>query len=91
MSDDSFKFELNSSGVSELLNGRKAQRMCKNYANNIKRSAEGMNENADYKIETKPGQYRVKSIVSADSPHAYYSELKHNHLLKALMASTEGG
>ena len=88
MSDDSFKFELDSSGVGQLLKSSRVQRMCKNYASSVKRSAEGMSENAEYKIETKTGRYRVKSYVSADSARTYYSELKHNYLLKALMAST---
>ena len=73
------KLELNRSGVRELLQSSEMAGSCEDYASQIQqRAGEG------YEMTVKTGKNRVVATVRAATPHAYYSNLKHNTLLKAL-------
>lgn len=78
MSKD-FKFELNSAGVSELLNCSEIKNVCMEYAENVRNTC-----GDGYEVQEYSGKYRSGARVHAATPHAYYSNLKHNTLLKAL-------
>lgn len=79
MSKCTIKFELNSPGVQEVLKGEGARSVCESYGSNILSSVGG-----DYEMESHTGQRRNITRIKASTPHAYYSNLKHNTLLKAL-------
>lgn len=73
------KFELNRSGVRELLCSQEMMDNCKEYADAIRdRCGEG------YEVTTYTGKNRVNAQVAAVTVKAYKSNLKHNTLLKAL-------
>jgi len=75
------KFELNYSGVSELLKGAEMQNICSQLADKVLNQCDG-----DYTAETVVKGTRVVSTVRTDSAHAYYSNRKHKTLQKALGA-----
>ena len=73
------EFDLNENGVRELLQSPEMQSILSQYAaETANRAGEG------YKYEVKVGQKRSYANISADTPKAYYTNLKHNTLLKAL-------
>lgn len=72
-------FKLDPDGVRELLNDSELM----DYMQKI---GEGVATRAgeDYAADTRPGEKRAHTFVKATTIHAYYSNLKHNSLLKAL-------
>lgn len=72
-------FKLDPDGVRELLNDSELM----DYMQKI---GEGVATRAgeDYAADTRPGEKRAHTFVKATTAHAYYSNLKHNSLLKAL-------
>lgn len=76
-----FSFELNRSGVSELLKGTEMQSICSQAADRVLQQCDG-----DYVAETTVKGTRVVSTVRVNSAHAYYSNRKHKTLQKALGA-----
>lgn len=73
------KFELNRDGVKELLKGAEMQGIIKDYAQQVQGAA-----GDGYEAEMVTGANRVWATIKAGTAHAYYSNLKHNTLLKAL-------
>lgn len=73
------KFVLNRDGVKELLKGPEMKSIILDYGEQVQSAAGG-----DYKVELVSGENRVWATISPDSIPAYYSNLKHNTLLKAL-------
>ena len=77
MSD--FKFELNRSGVRELLTSEKMKEIVSGHATSaVGRLGEG------YKSDTHVGKNRVNAMVYADSIRAKIDNSRHNSLLKAV-------
>jgi len=73
------KFELNRTGVRELLRSDEMKAVCMDYANNaVGRLGEGYSANA------YTGKNRVNAEVSADTYKARKENLKTNSILKAL-------
>lgn len=79
MSKTKIKFELSSSGVQEMLKSDGVRAECEKYGSSILASA-----GEEYKMESFAGQKRSITRISPATPHAYYSNLKYNTLLKAL-------
>ena len=72
-------FKLDSNGVRELLNSSELMEYMQTYGEGVAmRAGEG------YAADTRPGDKRAHTFVKATTAHAYYSNLKHNSLLKAL-------
>ena len=67
------EFVLDKQGVHELLN-------CKELMDDgvASRAGDG------YAADTRPGKVRAHTFVKAITSHAYFSNLKHNTLLKAI-------
>ena len=78
-----FKFELNRDGVRELLQSAEMQGIVQELAEGVSGRAAGMT-GLEYKVTAKAGRNRATATVSPDSAHAYYENLQHNTLLKAL-------
>lgn len=74
-----FKFELNRAGVRELLKGGEMKNIVEGYASEIRGRA-----GPDYEQDSYVGKTRVNAMVYPGSPEAYYRNLKHNTLLKAI-------
>lgn len=74
-----FKFELNRQGVKELLQSSEMKSICSQAANQAAAAA-----GDGYEVSTMTGATRVNARVSPATAHAYYSNLRHNTLLKAL-------
>lgn len=73
------KFKLNRKGVSELLKGNKMQDVLKDEAKKVlNRAGNG------FKMDVIVGKTRANAMVKADSPKAYYKNLKNNTLVKSL-------
>ena len=71
-----FEFKLNYEGIGQLLKSDELKQICEEKARSVLDACgEG------YELETKMGAKRVRAKVKA---HAYYSNLKHNTLMKAL-------
>lgn len=79
---NSYKFELNREGVKQLMQSAEMRALLDETAQHIADNAEGA-----YKVDTRTGKTRANAQVSCADAHTYYSNLKHNNLLKA-MAST---
>lgn len=73
------KFELNRDGVRELLKSAEMQSVLSECASSVQGIA-----GEEYQSEIQTGANRCWAKVSAATPHAYYSNLKHNTLVKAL-------
>ena len=74
-------FKLNPEGVNELLNTSELMEYMQKIGDGVAtRAGEG------YAADTRPGEKRAHTFVKATTPHAYYSNLKHNTLLKALQS-----
>lgn len=74
-----YGFKLNKKGVGELLKGQGAANVCKSYADGVASAA-----GDGYAVTQFTTKQRVGYRVNADTPHAYYSNLKHNTLEHAL-------
>ena len=73
------RFELNRKGVSELMKSPEMQSALSEYGAAVaKRAGEG------YEATTAVGKTRANVKISAATAHAWFSNLKHNTLLKAL-------
>lgn len=77
-----YKFELNKEGVRQLLRSANMQDIISAYGERVQKSA-----GEEYKMESRVNKDRCVVKVKLSTPHAYYSELKHNTLLKALGSS----
>lgn len=79
------EFELNREGVAELLKSTEMQQILSSYAGQVCRNCTaggvGIEE---YESEVVVGRTRAVANVRAATAHAYYSNLKHNTLLKAV-------
>ena len=73
------KIVLNQEGVKALLKSQEIQNVIKDCADSVQSTA-----GSDYKVNMKQGVNRCWATISPASPHAYYSNLKHNTLVKAL-------
>lgn len=72
-------FELDPAGVHALLNDTDLMEYMQKIGDGVAtRAGEG------YEADTRPGEKRAHTFVKATTAHAYYSNLKHNSLLKAL-------
>lgn len=80
-----FKFELNRDGVKELLKGAEMKGILMDCAERVRDTA-----GDEYAIEQVTGANRSWMTIRPDTPHAYYSNLKHNTLLKALGSVKRG-
>lgn len=79
------KFELNRAGVAQLLKGAEMQGILGEYASEVQsRCTAGNVGPEEYEAAVSVRGTRAVGTVRTDSPHAYYSNLKHNTLLKAL-------
>lgn len=79
------KFELNRAGVAELLKGSEMQQILSDYAGQVQRRCTAGGAGSDeYEAVTEIKGTRAVATVRAASAHAYYSNLKHNTLLKAV-------
>lgn len=79
---DNFRFVLNSAGVRELLKSSAMQSILREHAEATRNGCGDLSD--DYIAEVKVGGTRARATIKADTPHAHYSNLKHNTLLKAL-------
>ena len=77
MSD--FKFVLNREGVRSLLKSGEMKSIVEEMARGIAGRA-----GVGYTTDSYVGKTRVNAMVYPNSPHAYFSNLKHNTLLKAM-------
>lgn len=76
------KFKLDPVGVHELLNWQSVQDMTDEIGQGV---ASRANAECDgYAADTRAGEKRAHTFVKATNAHAYYHNLKHNTLLKAL-------
>ena len=73
-----------SEGVKALLRSSEMKSICKEYAQKVVSRANASSDGAEYKATEFTGKNRAGASVSPDNPHAYYSNLKHNTLIKAL-------
>lgn len=76
----SIEFELDGAGVRELLQSDEMISVLSEYGEGVLNRAGA----TDYKMETGHGKKRANATITPNSPKAYYSNLKHNTLLKAL-------
>lgn len=73
------KIILNREGIKELLKSSEFEKICEDMAHDIAdRAGDG------YEVSTYQGKNRVNASVKAETPRAYYDNLKNNTLLKAL-------
>lgn len=73
------EFELNRDGVKELLKSSEMQTLMQECGSAVQSAA-----GEEYECEIRVGANRCWANVSAATPHAYYSNLKHNTLVKSL-------
>lgn len=73
------RIELNRQGVAELLKSPEMQGIINDYGQQVQNAA-----GDGYEAEMVTGANRVWATIKAANAHAYYSNLKHNTLLKAL-------
>lgn len=74
-----FKFELNRSGVRELLQSGAMKSVVESYASGIRNRC-----GPEYGQDSYVGKTRVNAMVYPETVHAYFSNLKHNTLLRAM-------
>lgn len=74
-----FKVWIEPSGMAEIRNSAEVQEVLTSIGNDIAGRAEG-----NYRVETKGGKTRAHCNVLCDDPKTWHSNLKHNHLLKAM-------
>lgn len=75
------KFELNPEGVKALLNDQDLMDGMQKIGERVASTA-----GDEFAADTRPGSKRAHTFVKATTAHAYYSNLKHNTLLKALQS-----
>lgn len=75
------EFKLDPAGVRALLNDDKLM-------DGMQKIGERVASNAgdEFAADTRPGEKRAHTFVKPTTAHAYYSNLKHNTLLKALQS-----
>lgn len=71
--------KLNRTEVAELLKSVEMQNMLQDCASAVQEAA-----GSEYETTVTHGKNRCWATISPSTPHAYYSNLKHNTLLKAL-------
>lgn len=77
-----FKFELNTSGVKDLMRSPEMMEICKGYADAaLQKLGDG------YEVTTMTGKNRAIASVSAVSKDAYRENLEDNSILKAVFGS----
>lgn len=79
-----FRFELDHGGAVELLQTPELTALIESLGEQCASNASSISGGLDYESETAVRGDRVSARVSAGSPHAYYSNLKKNTLVKAL-------
>lgn len=81
-----WKIQLDYAGVGQLLKSQEMADLCSGIGKNIQEKCGGVGTAGaeEFKVETKNAGSRIVTTVSTDTPHAYYSNLKHNTLAKAL-------
>lgn len=84
MSNVKVTFKLDSEGVGELLKGKEVQDMINEIGQSVANTAGG----SDYSNDVKIGKYRAIARVKPTNARAYYSNKKHNTLLKALKGAS---
>lgn len=75
-------FKLDPSGVRELLNWQSVQDLTDELGQGV--ASRANSECEGYAADTRAGEKRAHTFVKATTPHAYYHNLKHNTLLRAL-------
>lgn len=84
------KVELNHDGMRELLRSQEVADLLLEYAEKIQSNcAQGTVEPDEYSTSLKIGGTRAKASVFPITRHAYYSNLKHNTIEKAIEAVRE--
>ena len=79
------RFELNRAGVAELLKGPEMQQALSEHAARVQQRCTAGGAGAEeYEAVTEVKGTRAVATVRTASSHAYYSNLKHNTLLKAV-------
>lgn len=78
--DNKFRFELNRSGVRELLRSAEMMTVTEKYAKKIKSNA----GSEGYEVSNFRGKNRVNSSVRANTKDAIKDNLENNTLLKAV-------
>lgn len=73
------KFELNRSGVADLMKSASMQGVLKDYATGIKNRA-----GPGYEQDLHVGKNRANAMVWAATPHAHADNYEHNTLLKSV-------
>jgi hypothetical protein len=73
------KFELNRSGVRELLRSEQMKNICKEHVENAKNKLGN-----GYEVTTHIGKNRVNASIRAESSEARKDNLKNNTILKAV-------
>ena len=73
------KFELNREGVRALMRSAEMMEICQNAADQALQIL-----GLGYTSDARTGKNRVNVAVSAETPKAYNSNLKHNAILKAV-------
>lgn len=76
------KIELDPQAISDLLKSDGARQVVEDKANEVCNRAQS--GGLKYGTDTRVGPHRAVARVYPESIHAYYSNLKHNTLLKAL-------
>lgn len=76
------KFELNRAGVRELMQGPEMASIITGAAERVASAASSGGRS--YSAEVRTGATRVTARVRPDDAAAYYSNLKHNTLVKSL-------
>lgn len=71
-------------GMEEFMKSDEIAEVCRKYADKIVDvCGEG------YEADTYIGEHRVNAGVKTTTPHAHYSNLKHNTMLRAISEVTE--
>lgn len=76
------KVKLDSAGIQELLKRSDTQAMIHQKAESVRSGI--IKRPEEYVVLDGQSRSRCHSIIKPNTPHAYYSNLKHNSLLKAL-------
>lgn len=82
--EQGFELELDEIGIRELLKSEEIEKLIEELANDVQKRA-----GENYHVEIKRGQKRVNAKIKPSSAHAYYSNLKHDTLTKALMGGSK--
>lgn len=79
------KFELNRAGVAELLKSGEMQSALKKYGLQVQSNAmSGEGSHNNYGLTIGNGTVRAHANIYVEDKETYYSNLKHNTLIKAL-------